>query len=31
MADRSTKHATFTIERTFAAPPGRVFAEQRAA
>ena len=26
MTERSTKHATFTIERTFAAPPGRVFA-----
>lgn len=26
MADRSTKHATFTIERDLAAPPSRVFA-----
>jgi len=26
VTDRSTKHATFTIERTFAAPPSRVFA-----
>jgi uncharacterized protein YndB with AHSA1/START domain len=26
MTERSTKHATFTIERTFAAPPSRVFA-----
>lgn len=26
MTVRSTKHATFTIERTFAAPPSRVFA-----
>jgi len=25
MTERSTKHATFTIERTFAAPPSRVF------
>jgi uncharacterized protein YndB with AHSA1/START domain len=26
VTDRSTKHATFAIERTFAAPPSRVFA-----
>src|SRR5678815_1359002 len=26
MTERSTKHATFTIERTFAAAPSRVFA-----
>lgn len=26
MTERSTKHATFTIERTFAAAPARVFA-----
>lgn len=26
MTERSTKHATFTIERSFAAPPSRVFA-----
>jgi uncharacterized protein YndB with AHSA1/START domain len=26
MTERSTKHATFIIERTFAAPPERVFA-----
>ena len=26
MTQRSTKHATFTIERTFSAPPARVFA-----
>ena len=26
MTERSTKHATFNIERTFAAAPGRVFA-----
>jgi uncharacterized protein YndB with AHSA1/START domain len=26
MTERSAKHATFTIERTFAAPPARVFA-----
>ena len=26
MTERSTKHATFAIERTFAAPPSRVFA-----
>jgi uncharacterized protein YndB with AHSA1/START domain len=26
MTERSTKHATFAIERTFAAPPPRVFA-----
>ena len=26
MTERSTKHATFTIERTFSAPPSRVFA-----
>ena len=26
MTQRSTKHATFTIERTFAIPPSRVFA-----
>ncbi|MPZ32667.1 MAG: polyketide cyclase [Rhodospirillales bacterium] len=26
MIERSTKHATFTIERIFAAPPSRVFA-----
>ena len=26
MSQRSTKHSTFTIERSFAAPPARVFA-----
>jgi uncharacterized protein YndB with AHSA1/START domain len=26
MTERSTRHATFTIERTFGAPPSRVFA-----
>ena len=26
MTERSTKHATFTVERTFAVPPQRVFA-----
>jgi len=29
MTERSTKHATFAIERTFAAPPSRVFAAEK--